>query len=166
MCAAPARVRRVTHRPGVELRANQKSISHRCHFFEVAFVWELTKGTIHLPLGCLQGGSKSQLAKSRCERLRPALRFERFQAHGFRQTTQQATRGLLVAVWWHSHQELVRISVGTILCPFWIACRRRMGDPRVGYSQSPSVARCVEKNRGAWWEGWSANLAGTAAHST
>ena len=43
--------------PGVELRANRKSISHRCHLFEVAFVWGLTKETIHLPLGCLQGGS-------------------------------------------------------------------------------------------------------------
>jgi len=42
--------------PGVELRANLKSISHGCHLFEVAFVWELTKETIHLPLGCLQGG--------------------------------------------------------------------------------------------------------------
>jgi len=38
------------------LRANLKSISHRCHLFEVAFVWELTKETIHLPLGCLKGG--------------------------------------------------------------------------------------------------------------
>jgi len=45
-----------TH-PGVELRANLKSISHRCHLFEVAFVWELTKETIQLPLGCIQGGS-------------------------------------------------------------------------------------------------------------
>jgi len=35
------------------LRANLKSISH---LFEVAFVWELTKETTHLPLGCLQGG--------------------------------------------------------------------------------------------------------------
>ena len=43
--------------PGVELRANRKSISHRCHLFEVAFVWQLTKETIHLPLGCLQGGN-------------------------------------------------------------------------------------------------------------
>jgi len=42
--------------PGVELRANVKSISHRCRLFELAFVWELTKATIHLPLGCLQGG--------------------------------------------------------------------------------------------------------------
>ena len=33
------------------------SISHRYHLEEVAFVWELTKETIHLPLGCLQGGS-------------------------------------------------------------------------------------------------------------
>jgi len=44
------------YHPGVKLRANLKSISHRCHLFEVAFVWELTKETIHLPLGCLQGG--------------------------------------------------------------------------------------------------------------
>ena len=42
--------------PGVELRANIKSISHRCHPILVAFVWELTKETIKLPLGCLQGG--------------------------------------------------------------------------------------------------------------
>ena len=42
--------------PGVELRANLKSISHRCYLFEVAFVCELTKETIYLPLGCLQGG--------------------------------------------------------------------------------------------------------------
>ena len=44
-----------TH-PGVDLKANRKSISHRCHLFEVAFVWDLTKETICLPLGCLQGG--------------------------------------------------------------------------------------------------------------
>jgi len=48
--------------PGVELRANLKSISHRCHLFEVAFVWELTKETIHLPLGCLQGGFRATRA--------------------------------------------------------------------------------------------------------
>ena len=48
--------RSVSH-PGVELRTNFRSISHRCHFFEEAFAWELTKGTIHLTLGCLQGGS-------------------------------------------------------------------------------------------------------------
>jgi len=35
---------------------NLKSICHRCYLFEIAFVWELTKETIHLPLGCLQGG--------------------------------------------------------------------------------------------------------------
>ena len=43
--------------PGVELGANLQSISHRCNLFKVAFVWELTKETIRLPLGCLQGGS-------------------------------------------------------------------------------------------------------------
>ena len=42
--------------PGVEFRANLKSISHRCHLFKVAFVWKLTQETIHLPLGCLQCG--------------------------------------------------------------------------------------------------------------
>ena len=38
------------------MSANRKSISHRFHLFEVAFVWHLTKETIHLSLGCLQGG--------------------------------------------------------------------------------------------------------------
>ena len=47
---------RIAHYLGVELRANRESISHIFHFFKVAFVWELTKETIHLPLGCLQGG--------------------------------------------------------------------------------------------------------------
>ena len=42
--------------PGVELRESFKSIFHRCHLCEVAFVWELAKETIDLPLGCLEGG--------------------------------------------------------------------------------------------------------------
>ena len=46
--------------PGAELRANLKPISHECHLFDVAFVWELTKETIDLPLGCLQGGSEQR----------------------------------------------------------------------------------------------------------
>jgi len=46
--------------PGGNPGANLKSITHRCHLFEVAFVWELTKYTIHLPLGCLQGGETSR----------------------------------------------------------------------------------------------------------
>jgi len=40
--------------------ANRKSISHRYYLPEVAFVWELTKETSVLPLGCLQGGLTSQ----------------------------------------------------------------------------------------------------------
>jgi len=48
----------VSSRPEIELRANLKSTSHRCHLFEVAFLWELTEKTIHLPLGCLQGGER------------------------------------------------------------------------------------------------------------
>ena len=43
-----------TH-PGVDLRVNLRSISHRYRLFKVAFVRGLTKQTIHLPLGCLQG---------------------------------------------------------------------------------------------------------------
>ena len=35
--------------PGVELRANPKSISHRCHLFGVASVWELTEKTYICP---------------------------------------------------------------------------------------------------------------------
>jgi len=42
--------------PGGNPGENLESISHRCYLFEVAFVWELTKQTIVLPLGCLQGG--------------------------------------------------------------------------------------------------------------
>ena len=42
--------------PEVELRANLRSVSHKCLLFEVAFVWEMTKETIRLPMGCLQGG--------------------------------------------------------------------------------------------------------------
>ena len=53
----PARLcNRVESHPGGNPGANLESISHRCHPILVAFVWELTKETIHLPLGCLQGG--------------------------------------------------------------------------------------------------------------
>jgi len=44
--------------PGGNPGAKLKSISHRCHPILVAVVWELTKETIELPLGCLQGGNK------------------------------------------------------------------------------------------------------------
>ena len=36
--------------------ANRNPISHLCKPILVAFVWELTKETINLPLGCFQGG--------------------------------------------------------------------------------------------------------------
>ena len=42
--------------PGGNTGANRKSIFHRCHPILVAIIWELTKETIDLPLGCLQGG--------------------------------------------------------------------------------------------------------------
>ena len=35
-------LQRFRFRRRVELRPNRESISHRCHLFEVAFVWELT----------------------------------------------------------------------------------------------------------------------------
>jgi len=46
-----------TH-PGVELGANLKSISYRCHLFEVAFLLGWTRETIYLPLDRLQGGTR------------------------------------------------------------------------------------------------------------
>jgi len=46
--------------------ANLKSISHRCHPILVAFVWELTKETIELPLGCLQVGLLTCARPSAC----------------------------------------------------------------------------------------------------
>ena len=47
--------------PGGNPGANLKSIYHRCSLFDAAFVWELTKETIHLPLGCLQGGRQEDV---------------------------------------------------------------------------------------------------------
>jgi len=47
-----------------ELRANVKSISHKCNLEEVAIVWELTQETIRLPLGCLQGGKDLGVSES------------------------------------------------------------------------------------------------------
>ena len=47
--------------PGVELRTYLKPISHICYLCGVAFVWGLTKETIHLPLGCLQGDVQASL---------------------------------------------------------------------------------------------------------
>ena len=44
--------------PGGDPGENLKSISHGCYPILVAFVWELTKYTIDLPLACLLGGSK------------------------------------------------------------------------------------------------------------
>ena len=44
------------YHPGGNPVANLKSISHRCYLQEEAFEWRLTKETIDLPLGCLQGG--------------------------------------------------------------------------------------------------------------
>ena len=72
----PGCLSRATHRCGVsswslferfELKhsggnpgANLQSIPHRCYLREVAFEWELTKESIYLPLGCLQGGEEEE----------------------------------------------------------------------------------------------------------
>ena len=50
--------------PGGNPGANPKSISHRCYLFEVAFVWGLTKETMHLPLGCLHQTYTTKLTKT------------------------------------------------------------------------------------------------------
>jgi len=47
------------------VRANLKSIFHRYHLFELAFVWKLSQEIIHLPLGCLQGGFPNKIAIAR-----------------------------------------------------------------------------------------------------
>ena len=44
-------------RPRGNPGANLNSISHRCYLREVAFEWELTRETIYLPMGCIQGGN-------------------------------------------------------------------------------------------------------------
>ena len=52
------------YHPGGNPGATLKSISNRCYLREVAFEWQLTKGTIYLPLGCLQGGTENQNQES------------------------------------------------------------------------------------------------------
>ena len=57
-----------TH-PAGNSGANLKSISYRCYLREVASEWELTRETIYLPLGCLQGGEVTRglrVASSPC----------------------------------------------------------------------------------------------------
>ena len=58
---AKAQVRAESH-PGGNPWANLKSISHRYYLREVAFERELTKETIYLPLGCLQGGCEMEIS--------------------------------------------------------------------------------------------------------
>ena len=62
--------------PGGNPGANLKSISHRCFLLEVAFEWELTKETIYLPLGCLQGGARPNF-------IRKAFQFKKLLAMKF-----------------------------------------------------------------------------------
>ena len=60
--------------PGGNPGANLKSIFHRCYLFEVAFIWELTKDTIVLPMGCLQGDTEPRNAKRQTQRPEPETR--------------------------------------------------------------------------------------------
>ena len=46
-------------------------ISHRCYLREVACEWELTKETIYLPLGCLQGGGPADAHLLEAEEVLP-----------------------------------------------------------------------------------------------
>ena len=71
----------VNNHPGGNPGENVKSTTHRCHPILVAFVWELTKETINLPLGCLQEEMKrrpgARSAPRRAIRVLPAAwRFE------------------------------------------------------------------------------------------
>ena len=63
------------HHPEGNPRENPKSISHGCYLREVAFEWELTKETIYLPLGCLQGGGRLTLYFRQVEFLEERLSF-------------------------------------------------------------------------------------------
>jgi len=62
--------------PGGNPGENLKSISYRCHLFEVAFEWGFTKETINFSLGCLKGGKGRWVVEQRtrlftvCDRLR------------------------------------------------------------------------------------------------
>ena len=47
--------------PGGNPGANIKTISHKYYIREEEFECELTKETIYLPLGCLQGGTAAEL---------------------------------------------------------------------------------------------------------
>ena len=61
--------------PGGNPGATLESISHSCHPILVAFVWELTRETIVLPLGCLQGGLSLQSPHSPNACSNPAILF-------------------------------------------------------------------------------------------
>ena len=63
------------HRPGGNPRANLESISRRCYLREAAFEWELTKETICLPLGCLQGGQEYRCIPAHTQRFRFTVPF-------------------------------------------------------------------------------------------
>ena len=52
---ADPKPRRETHHPGGNPGVNRESISHRRHPILVAFLWDLTKETINLPLGSPRG---------------------------------------------------------------------------------------------------------------
>ena len=77
--------------PADNPRANLKSISHRCYLILVASAWVLTKETIKLPPGCLQGGERTGVRR-RLDRfhflslnpLHPMPSTRRFQTRAFR----------------------------------------------------------------------------------
>ena len=52
-----------TVHPGGNPWENLESISHTCHPILVAFVLDLTRKTIDLPVGCLQGGGWDDLVE-------------------------------------------------------------------------------------------------------
>ena len=99
--------------------ANLKSISHRCYLFDIAFVWELTKETVHLPLGSLQGGfgktqasHKRKLAKCSNEsnKLKPPWRHPGANL----KSISHRCHPILVAFVWELTQEIIDLHLGCL----------------------------------------------------
>ena len=57
----------ISSHPEGNTGANLESSSHRCHPILEEFVWDLTKESINLPLGCLQGGLEFEVGSGEWE---------------------------------------------------------------------------------------------------
>ena len=137
---------------------NLKSISHRCYLFEVAFVWELTKETIHLPLGCLQGGYPEDLTPSETQTTgasrewsrQAAPRCHRSEGGEVQRGLAQATQHSLTL----SHSHSLSLTLSHTLdagaesrrqsgeAPAWALCRPVLRGEGVLRGEAPAWALC------------------------